>query len=107
MLAIIELIFSISGIIGYFSDNTLCMTIGLIGIIICDLIDTFIAGHNPTTIMLAVIMAIGATISNHNPLYNFTIMLCGENFIVTILGFLVILISLLISLIKNRSKHQL
>lgn len=106
MFGIIELIFSLSGIIGYFNDNTLCMIIGLIGIIICDLIDTFISGHNPTTIIFAVITAIGATIANHDPLYNFTIILCGENFIVVTFGFLIILIGLLVSLIKDNSNNN-
>lgn len=84
MLGIIELIFSIIGIYGFFTQNLIYTVIGLVSIIICDFIDIFIIGHNPTTIFLVTLLAIGASICNKNPLYTFTIALCGENLIMTI-----------------------
>jgi len=92
MLSIIELIVSLIGIIGYFNDNIICMIIGLVGIVICDFIDIFVTGHNPFTIVLVLVMAVGATVANHSPLYNFTLFLCGENIVTLILGIGLILI---------------
>ncbi len=106
MLSIIEFVFSLIGIIGYFNDNIVCMIIGLVGIIIGDFIDTFILGNNPFTILLAIIIAIGATIANKNPLYNFTVLMCGESFLTFCIGLLIILVNCLISLIKKENINK-
>lgn len=83
MLGLIEIIFSSIGVYGFFSQNLVCVILGLVGIVICDCIDTFIIGHNPTTIFLSCMFAIGVSIANKNPLYGFTIALCGENLIMS------------------------
>lgn len=106
MLGIIELVFSIVGVYGFFTENLICIIIGLIAIIICDFIDIFISGHNPTTILLACILAIGASIANKNPLSSFTIALCGENFIMTIITILMVIISFFISILKKDNKEK-
>lgn len=84
MLGLIEIIFSCIGIYGVFIQDTLCMIIGLVGIIIGDFIDIFITKHNPTTIVLACMFGIGVSIANKNPIYGFTIALCGENILMSI-----------------------
>lgn len=102
MLSFIEIFISTIGIFGFFSNNFVCLIIGLIGIIICDLIDVFLLGHNPTTIFIAILLGVGITISNHNPLATFTILLCGENFIISFLTILYISINFIVS---NKHKY--
>jgi len=102
MLGFVELIFSAIGIYGYFANNFACLIIGLIAIIICDLIDIFVLGHNSTTITMACMLAIGASIVTKNPLSMFSIILCGENFIMTIITMTL----LAISYIKGKSKEK-
>ncbi len=97
MLSFIELFVSAIGIYGFFSNNLLCSIIGLVGIIICDFIDIFLLGHNPTTIFIAILLGVGITISNHNPLSTFTILICGENFIMSFLTILYISINFIVS----------
>lgn len=93
MLSLIEIGFSSIGVCGFFAGNWICATIGLIGIIICDFIDIFISGHNPTIIFLAVMFGIGVSISNKNPLYGFTIALCGENLVMSVITIFMIIVS--------------
>lgn len=93
MLSLIELIFSGVGVCGFFVENSICAIIGLIGIIICDFIDIFISGHNPTTVILACMVAIGVSIANKNLLYSFTIALCGENLIMSVFTICIISMS--------------
>lgn len=102
MFSFIEIIISCIGLFGIFSNNFICMLIGLIGIIICDFIDIFITGHNPTTIFLVVILGIGASIANKNPLNTFTILLCGENLIMSISTILFVAIIFIISKFKEK-----
>ena len=97
MLSFIEIFISAIGIFGFFSNNFVCLIIGLIGIIICDLIDVFLLGHNPTTIFIAIMFGIVITISNHNPLDTFVILLCGENLIMSFLTIVYISIMSIIS----------
>ena len=103
MLGFIEFIFSVVGIYGYFAENLICVVIGLVAIVICDFIDIFITGHNPSTILFSCILAIGASIANKNPLYTFTIVLCGENFIMTTITILMLSISFIISLFRKEN----
>lgn len=95
MLGFIEIIFSIIGFYGALSNNFILMIIGLVSIIICDFIDIFITGHNSTTILICIILGIGASIANKNPLYTFTLLLCGENLITYIFCLFLMLISLI------------
>lgn len=85
MLGLIEIVFSCIGIFGICNSNLPCMVVGLIGIIIGDFIDIFVTGHNPITIVLACMFAIGVSIANKDPLYGFTIALCGENLMLSII----------------------
>lgn len=103
MLSFIEIISSIIGIYGFFGQNITCLIIGLIAIIICDCIDIFVLGHNATTIWLAILLAIGASIASRNPLYMFTICLCGENFIMSF-GTLILMIIMFVK--SNKIKHK-
>lgn len=98
VLFIIGFIFSIIGILGVILNNTTLIVVGLIVIIIDDLIDIFGSNTNPTTVVLAIIFAIGASFANHNPLASFTISLCTESFVMSVLGIVVIL--------KNFSKKH-
>lgn len=99
MLGFIELFFSAVGIYGFFIQNLTCVCIGLAVIIICDVIDVFINGHNPTTIIIAIILATGVSIANKEALYSFAIILCGESFVMSILT----LILTTIAFIKNKT----
>ena len=60
-------------------------------------------GHNPTTIILAIILAFGTSVATKSPLYAFTIALCGENFIISLLAILLFLSSFLISKLKSKN----
>lgn len=106
MFNIIELIFSSIGIYGFFTENIYCVSIGLVAIIICDFIDTFILGHNPTTIFLACLLAIGASIATKNPLYTFTIALCGENFIMSIVTIFMLIVSFIAYVLKRNTNDK-
>lgn len=106
MLEIIELIFSIIGIYGFFTENLICIVVGLVVIIICDFIDILIKSHNPITILLACLLAIGASIANKNPLISFTITLCMENFIMTSITLLMVVISILQKNNKGKQKDN-
>lgn len=83
---IIELIFSLLGIVGIFLNNTVLIVTGLVIIVIGDLIDIFINKTNPTTVILAILLASGASIANHNPLVSFTFSLCAESLIMSFIG---------------------
>lgn len=107
MLGFIEIIFSIIGFYGALSNNTILMIIGLVSIIICDFIDIFITGHNSTTILICIILGIGASIANKDPLYTFTILLCGENLITCIFGLFLMLISLIFKKEENNINRTL
>lgn len=87
MLSFVEIVISCIGFFGIFTTNLLCMVIGLVGIIICDLLDVFIMKQNPGTLIFACMFAIGVSIANNDVLYSFTISLCGESLILSILGF--------------------
>lgn len=93
MLGVIEFIFSLIGIYGIFSNNIICVIIGLIAIIIGDFIDIFITGHNPTRILFMCLLATVISVYNKNPLFSFTIALCGENLVMTLFTMVLILIS--------------
>ena len=93
MLSFVEIVFSSIGIYGVISNNFPCMIIGLIAIIICDIVDTFVLEHNPTTIFLCILLAIGSSIANKNPIFTFSLLLCGENLITLFLGLFTIAIS--------------
>lgn len=95
MLGFVEIIIASLGLVGYSNGNDLLTIIGLVGIIICDCIDIFILKHNSATITIAIILAIGASIANHNILYNFNLFLCGENVLMSILTILIITYSFL------------
>ena len=102
MLGIIEFIFSIIGIYGIFTENLVCIIIGLITIIIGDFVDIFISGHNPTSIFLSLLLAVGASLANKNPLYTFTIALCGENLIMSIVTILILCAVFIYDLLTNK-----
>lgn len=87
MFGLAELIFSIIGIYGFFTQNLICVIVGLVCIVLCDFIDTFFMETNPTTIILACLFAIGMSMANKNPLYSFTVSLCGESLLLLILGY--------------------
>lgn len=101
MLAFVEIVFSSIGVYGFFSGNWICAIIGLVCIVICDFIDIFISGHNPTTIILACLFAIGFSIADKSLLYGFTIALCGENLIMSIITIFIIGLSFLIGYFKK------
>ena len=90
MLSFVEIIIASLGLAGYSNGNDLLTIIGLVGIIICDCIDIFILKHNSATISIAILLAIGASIANHNILYNFNLFLCGENVLMSILTVFII-----------------
>ncbi len=106
MFSFIEIVISCIGLFGVFTNNFVCMLIGLIGIIVCDFIDIFITGHNSTTIFLVVILGIGASIANKNPLNTFTLLLCGENLLMSIFTILFITISFIISKFKEKIENK-
>lgn len=64
-------------------------------------------GHNPGTIFFAILFAIGFSIASKNPLEAFTLALCGENFIMSILGILLMLISLIIAKCKKGDDNEI
>lgn len=104
MLGLIEIVFSSIGVYGYFTQNLICVIVGLVGIIVCDFIDIFVTGHNPTIVFLAISFGIGVSIGNKNPLYGFTIALCGENLIMSLITIFIIGVSFIIGhLKKNKS----
>ncbi len=101
MLSFVEIVFSSIGVYGFFSGNWICAIIGLVCIVICDFIDIFISGHNPITVILACSFAIGVSIANKSLLYGFTIALCGENLIMSIITIIVIGFSFIIRYFKK------
>ncbi len=86
---IIELVFAILGVVGIVLDNIALIVTGLIIIAISDLIDIFINKTNPTTVILAILFAVGASIANHNPLVSFAFSLCVESLIMSFIGIIV------------------
>lgn len=108
MLGLIEIVFSSIGVYGYFTQNLICVILGLIGIIVCDFIDIFVTGHNPTIVFLATTFGIGVSIANKNPLYGFTIALCGENLIISFITIFIMGVSFIMGhLKKNKSTTSL
>lgn len=101
MLGLIEIVFSSIGVYGYFTQNLICVILGLIGIIVCDSIDIFVTGHNPTIVFLAITFGIGVSIANKNPLYGFTIALCGENLIMSLITIFIMGISFIVGYFKK------
>lgn len=93
MLGFIEAILDIIGLLGIFTSNPICFIIGFVGIIICDFIDIFIVGHNPTTIFFALLLGLFMSLYNHSWLNNFALVLLLENFIMTFITILLITIS--------------
>lgn len=92
MIGIIEFIFAVLGMVGIFTDNIVLILLGLIIVCICDFIDIFVEGHNPISIIIALIGATIASIIYKNPLYSFTIFICGENIIMTLVTLFIMFI---------------
>jgi len=107
VLSLIEIMFSSIGVYGFFVQNWICATIGLIGIVICDFIDIFISGHDPTITFLAIMFGIGVSIANKNPLYGFTIALCGENLIMSIIIMVIMVMSFIKYCIKKDKSTEI
>lgn len=101
MLSIVEIVFSSIGVYGFFSGNWICAVIGLVCIVVCDFIDIFISGHNPTTVALACCFAIGVSIANKSLLYGFAIALCGENLIMSVITIFIFGVSFIVGRLKK------
>lgn len=102
MLGFIEVIFDIIGLVGIFNANHTLIVIGLVAIIICDLYDTFILGQNGFTINIAILLAIGMSFYNKNPLNSFTLLLCGESLIMTGLTIIIVIITWIRKVTNNK-----
>lgn len=101
MLGFLEIIFSVIGICGAINGSSTAMLVGLIAILVMDFIDVFVTGHNPLTIYIAILMAIGSAFYTKNILYSFTWFLCGENLLMTGLTLLLLIYGIIVSVLNK------